>query len=118
MSLLFNLGLCNGILFLIIKDKFVLYVVYMLFIRNGGLFIFINKNYKFGDEVFMLFNLMEELEKILVVGKVVWIILKGVQGNCVVGIGVQFNDGDNIVCNKIEIYLVGVLKLDWLIYMM
>ncbi len=77
MSLPPNLGPRNGILSLTIKDKSVLYAAYMPFIRNGGLFIPTNKNYKLGDEVFMLLNLMEEPEKIPVAGKVVWITPKG-----------------------------------------
>lgn len=56
MSLPPNLGPRNGILSLTIKDKSVLYAAYMPFIRNGGLFIPTNKNYKLGDEVFMLLN--------------------------------------------------------------
>lgn len=79
MSLPPNLGPRNGILSLTIKDKSVLYAAYMPFIRNGGLFIPTNKNYKLGDEVFMLLNLMEEPEKIPVAGKVVWITPKGAQ---------------------------------------
>ncbi len=90
MSLPPNLGPRNGILSLTIKDKSVLYAAYMPFIRNGGLFIPTNKNYKLGDEVFMLLNLMEEPEKIPVAGKVVWITPKGAQGNRAAGIGVQY----------------------------
>ncbi|MFX5808976.1 PilZ domain-containing protein, partial [Acinetobacter baumannii] len=82
------------------------------FIRNGGLFIPTNKNYKLGDEVFMLLNLMEEPEKIPVAGTVVWITPKGAQGTRAAGIGVQFNDGDNTARNKIETYLAGALKSD------
>lgn len=102
-------GGCSGILLLSIKDKVVLYLVYMFFVINGGLFVVIDKNYKLGEEIFLLFNIMDELEKILVVGKVVWIIFQGVQGNCSVGIGVQFFDQDDIVCCIIENYLVGFL---------
>src|SRR3989338_8322269 len=81
MSLPPNLGPRNGILSLTIKDKSVLYAAYMPFIKNGGLFIPTNKNYKLGDEVFMLLNLMDEPEKIPVAGKVVWITPKGAQGH-------------------------------------
>ncbi|HHM6707247.1 TPA: PilZ domain-containing protein [Pseudomonas aeruginosa] len=105
MSLPPNLGPRNGILSLTIKDKSVLYAAYMPFIPT-------NKNYKLGDEVFMLLNLMEEPEKIPVAGKVVWITPKGAQGNRAAGIGVQFNDGDNTARNKIETYLAGALKSD------
>ena len=41
-----------------IKDKAALYVAYMPFIKNGGLFIPTNKSFKVGDEVFMLLSLL------------------------------------------------------------
>ena len=42
-----------GLLTLTIKDKSALYLAYMPFIKNGGLFIPTNSSYKLGDEVFM-----------------------------------------------------------------
>lgn len=102
----------NGILSLTIKDKSVLYAAYMPFIKNGGLFIPTNKNYRLGDEVFMLLSLMEEPEKIPVAGKVIWMTPKGAQGNRAAGVGVQFNDGDNSARNQIETHLAGSLKSD------
>ena len=67
-------GSRSGILSLTIKDKAVLYAAYMPFIKNGGLFIPTNKQYKLGEEVFLLLNLMEETEKIPVAGKIVWVL--------------------------------------------
>ena len=105
-------GARNGILSLTIKDKAVLYAAYMPFVTNGGLFIPTSKNYKLGDEVFMLLSLMDEAEKIPVAGKVVWVTPKGAQGNRAAGIGVQFSDQDNIAVSKIENYLAGMLNSD------
>ncbi|KKA07471.1 pilus assembly protein PilZ [Pseudomonas ogarae] len=102
----------NGILSLTIKDKSVLYAAYMPFIKNGGLFIPTNKNYRLGDEVFMLLSLMDESEKIPVAGKVIWMTPKGAQGNRAAGVGVQFSDGDNSARNQIETHLAGSLKSD------
>ncbi|HCG80292.1 MULTISPECIES: PilZ domain-containing protein [Gammaproteobacteria] len=107
-----NPGGRNGILSLTIKDKSVLYAAYMPFIKNGGLFIPTSKQYQLGDEVFMLLKLMDEPEKIPVAGKVVWVTPKGAQGNKVAGVGVQFNDEDDIARNKIETYLAGAIKSD------
>src|SRR5688572_31610170 len=45
-----------GLLTLTIKDKSALYLAYMPFIKNGGLFIPTNSSYKLGDEVFMVLN--------------------------------------------------------------
>ena len=105
-------GSRSGILSLTIKDKAVLYAAFMPFVKNGGLFIPTNKQYKLGEEVFLLLNLMEETEKIPVAGKIVWVTPKGAQGNRAAGIGVQFNDQDDTASNKIETYLAGALESD------
>ena len=103
----------QGILSLTIKDKTALYAAYMPFVKNGGLFIPTNKSYHLGDEVFMLLTLMEEVEKIPVAGRIVWITPRGAQGNRAAGIGVQFSDQDNGTArNKIETYLAGALQAD------
>jgi type IV pilus assembly protein PilZ len=60
----------------------------------------------------MLLNLMEEVEKIPVAGKVVWITPKGAQGNRAAGIGVQFSEQDETARSKIETYLAGSLSSD------
>ena len=99
----------NGILSLTIKDKAVLYSAYMPYLHHGGLFVPTNKDYKIGDEVFMLLNLMDEPEKIPIAGKVVWIAKKGVKSPHTPGVGIQFSDPDNIAKDKIETYLAGSL---------
>ena len=102
----------NGILSLAIKDKAVLYAAYMPFVKNGGLFIPTKKEYALGDEVFMLLNLMDEPDKIPVAGKVIWVTPKGAQGARSAGIGVQFNDQDDVARSRIENYLAGALQSD------
>jgi type IV pilus assembly protein PilZ len=102
-----------GLLTLTIKDKSALYLAYMPFVRNGGLFIPTNGAYSVGDEVFMLLNLMGEDDKIPVAGSVVWMTPKGAQGKRMTGIGVQFSDQDNgTTQKKIDTYLAGALGGD------
>ena len=97
-----------GLLTLTIKDKSALYLAYMPFITNGGLFIPTNSNYRIGDEVFMLLNLMGEDEKLPVAGRVIWVTPKGAQGKRTTGIGVQFSEQDRgQTRHKIENYLAG-----------
>ncbi len=103
----------QGILSLNIKDKNALYAAYMSFVKNGGLFIPSPKEYKLGDEVFMLLTLMEEPNKLPVAGKVVWVTPKGAENNRVAGIGVQFSDQDGgNARKKIETYLAGTLEAE------
>ncbi len=105
-------GTRQGILALTIKDKAVLYAAYMPFLKNGGLFIPTNKQYRIGDEVFMLLSLMDEPEKIPIAGRIIWITPEGSQGNRQAGIGVQFSEQDAAANVKIENYLGGALKSD------
>ena len=102
-----------GLLTLTIKDKSALYLAYMPFVKNGGLFIPTNSNYRLGDEVFMLLNLMGEDEKLPVAGRVIWVTPKGAQGKRTAGIGVQFSEQDRgQTRTKIENYLAGALSGD------
>lgn len=102
-----------GLLTLTIKDKSALYLAYMPFVQNGGLFIPTNSSYQLGDEVFMLLSLMGEEEKIPVAGRVIWITPKGAQGKRAAGIGVQFSEQDQgNTQKKIETYLAGALDGD------
>jgi type IV pilus assembly protein PilZ len=102
-----------GLLTLTIKDKSALYLAYMPFVKNGGLFIPTNSNYRLGDEVFMLLNLMGEEEKLPVAGRVIWVTPKGAQGKRTAGIGVQFSEQDRgATQKKIESYLAGALGGD------
>ena len=102
----------NGILSLTMKDKAVLYAAYMPFVKNGGLFIATNRKFELGEDVFLLLNLMEETEKIPVAGKVVWITPKGAQGTRASGVGVQFDEKNDLARDKIETYLTGSLNSD------
>lgn len=103
----------QGILSLTIKDKNALYAAYMQFVQSGGLFIPTTKQYRLGDEVFMLLTLMDETERLPVAGRIIWITPVGAEGNRAAGIGVQFSDQDGGAArNKIETYLAGALKSD------
>ena len=102
----------QSVLTLTIQDKGVLYGAYMSFLKNGGLFVPTTRSYRLGDEVFLLLSLMDEPEKLPVAGKVVWVTPKGAGGTKAAGIGVQFNDQDDVARSKIETYLAGALQSD------
>lgn len=104
-------GARQGILSVSIKDKQTLYAAYMGYVKNGGLFIPTTKPYELGDEVFILLSLMDEAERIPVVGRVVWITPRGAQDNRTAGVGLQFTDKDGGPARaKIETYLAGALE--------
>jgi len=103
----------KGILSLNIKGKSALYVSYMSFVENGGVFI-PNKNsnnYSLGDDIFVLLSIDDSKDKMPVAGKVAWITPKGAHGNKTEGIGIQFNKLDKGATKaKIEKMLAGALS--------
>ncbi|HTT37477.1 MAG TPA: PilZ domain-containing protein [Burkholderiales bacterium] len=103
-----------GAISLNIKEKSILYAAYMPFVRGGGIFIPTARNYRLGDEIFMLISLIDDPNKIPVAGRVVWITPPGCHGNRVQGVGVQFKDDESGVLAKtrIEGLLTGQLQLN------
>lgn len=104
-------GMKRNMLTLHISDESTLYTSYLPFLKHGGLFIPTDKNYKLGDEVFLLLTLMNDNDKAPVAGKVVWINPKGAQGNRPAGIGIHFGEVDKgVTRDKIEKYLANLLR--------
>jgi Tfp pilus assembly protein PilZ len=83
-------GSRNAVISIAIKDKQALYMSYMPFIKGGGLFVPTKKDYKLGDEMFLLVKIMDEIDPVHISGKVVWISPPGALGNKPRGVGVQF----------------------------
>ena len=102
----------QGTISLKIKDAASLYNAYMPFLKNGGLFAPTAQRYALGDEVVLLITLMDETERLSVVGKVAWISPLGAQGNRTAGIGVHFNESGDAESarQRIENILAGVLS--------
>jgi type IV pilus assembly protein PilZ len=100
-----------GVLSLHIKERSALYAAYMPYLKNGGVFIPTNREFTLGDEVFLLLTLMEDLQKISLQAKVVWITPAGANNNRAQGVGVEFVDGETAIetKKKIEELLSGVL---------
>ena len=88
-----------------------LFLSFMPFVKDGGLFVHTKNGYGLGDSVTLSITLFDEPEVNIVEGKVIWVTPKGAQGNKPAGIGVQFtSQNKRQVCNKIEKYLTGKLK--------
>lgn len=80
----------SSVISIAIKDKQALYMSYMPYVKDGGLFVPTKKDYNLGDEMFLLVKVMDEPEAVQISGKVVWISPPGALGNRPRGVGVQF----------------------------
>jgi type IV pilus assembly protein PilZ len=79
-----------SVLSLAIKEKAALYAAYMPFLKNGGMFVPTTKQYKLGDEIYLILSLMDDPSKYPIAGKVVWITPPAANNNKAQGIGVHF----------------------------
>ena len=108
----------HGVLSFSLKDKKALYTAYMPFVKNGAIFIPTAREYEMGEKVFILLNIMTEIERFPIHGKVIWKTPSGADGYRSAGIGIQFSEQDVIVKNKIEMYLAGTMHSDLPTYTM
>jgi len=95
-----------------IQNKVVLHSHYMPFIKDGGIFIQTEQEFKFEQPVIMLLRFLDKGKKLPISGKVVWISPKSGRGSSVSpGVGLQFSGNKRIEIQKaIESYLGDLAK--------
>ncbi|MDE2428449.1 MAG: PilZ domain-containing protein [Burkholderiales bacterium] len=84
-----------SVLSLAIKEKAALFAAYMPFLKNGGIFVPTNKNYRLGEEIYLILTLLDDPAKYPIAGKVAWITPPGAGNNKSQGIGVHFPDDES-----------------------
>jgi type IV pilus assembly protein PilZ len=75
---------------LVIKEKSELYAAYIPLFKEGGIFLATAREYKLGDDIYLLLTLPGETQRHPVTGKVAWITPAHASGNQAQGIGVRF----------------------------
>lgn len=75
---------------LAIKERAALYAAYIPLFTDGGIFIPTNRDYRLGDDVYLLMTLPDEPQRYPVAGKVAWITPARAAGNRTQGVGVRF----------------------------
>ena len=88
---------------LAIKEKAALYAAYISSFAEGGIFIPSAKEYRLGDDVYVLITLPEDTQRYPVAGKVAWITPAKAAGNRTQGIGIKFPTDDKSKLLKVKI---------------
>jgi len=99
---------------LAIKEKAALYAAYISQFTDGGIFIPSTKEYKLGDDVYVLMTLPDDPLRYPVAGKVAWVTPARAAGSRTQGIGVRFptDEKTKVLKIKIEQILGGHLGSD------
>ena len=88
---------------LAIKEKAALYAAYIPLFKEGGVFIPTSRDYKLGDDVYVLLTLPEDPQRYPVAGKVAWVTPPKSAGNRTQGVGIRFPSDEKSKLLKIKI---------------
>jgi type IV pilus assembly protein PilZ len=75
---------------LVFKEKGALYAAYIPLFAEGGLFVPTTRDYRLGEDVYLLLTLPEDPQRYPVAGKVAWITPPNASGGRTQGVGVRF----------------------------
>ena len=75
---------------LAIKEKAALYAAYIPFFAEGGIFVPTQRDYKLGDDVYVLLTLPDDTQRYPVAGRVAWVTPARAAGKRTQGVGIQF----------------------------
>ncbi len=89
---------------LAIKEKAALYAAYMPLLANGGVFVATERDYRLGDDLYLLLTLPESPVRHPLLCKVAWITPEGVASGRKRGVGAHFpgDEKSNAVKEAIE----------------
>jgi len=88
---------------LAIKEKAALYAAYIPLFVEGGIFIPTAREYKLGDDIYVLLSLPDDPQRYPVAGKVAWVTPAKAAGSRTQGVGIQFPRDEKSKLLKIKI---------------
>lgn len=88
---------------LAIKEKAALYAAYIPLFQEGGIFIPTAREYKLGDDIYVLLSLPDDPQRYPVAGKVAWVTPAKAAGNRTQGVGIQFPRDEKSRLLKVKI---------------
>jgi len=88
---------------LAIREKGALYAAYIPAFTDGGLFIATDRDYRLGDDIYVLVTLPDDHQRYPVAGKVAWITPPRASGNRTQGVGVRFPKDEKCAQLKLKI---------------
>lgn len=92
-----------GVVQLVFREKTALYAAYIPAMSEGGLFVPTTREYRLGDDVYLLVTLPEDPQRYPVAGKVGWITPANASGGRTQGVGVRFPADERTRLLKLKI---------------
>jgi type IV pilus assembly protein PilZ len=98
-----NTALRPSVIQLVFREKGALYAAYVPILANGGIFVPSIRNYKIGDDVYLLLTLPDDPQRYPVAGKVAWITPANAAGGRTQGVAVSFTNDEKVRHLKLKI---------------
>ena len=88
---------------LVFREKSALYAAYVPILADGGLFVPTAREYRLGEDIYLLLSLPEDPQRYPVAGKGAWITPANASGGRTQGVGVRFPNDDKTRALKLKI---------------
>ena len=88
---------------LVFREKGALYAAYIPLLADGGLFVPTTREYRLGEDIYLLLSLPDDPQRYPVAGKVAWITPNNASGGRTQGVGVRFPADEKTRGLKIKI---------------
>lgn len=79
---------------LVFREKSALYAAYIPLFTDGGLFVPTTRDYKLGEDIYILLTLPDDVQRYPVAGKIAWLTPANAPGGRTQGVGVRFPADD------------------------
>lgn len=96
-------GARPSVIQLVFREKGALYAAYIPIFAEGGLFVPTTRDYRIGDDIYLLLALPDDPQRYPVAGKVGWLTPANASGGRTQGVGVRFPVDDKTRQLKIRI---------------
>jgi type IV pilus assembly protein PilZ len=93
----------SSVIQLSIKEKAALYAAYIPMFADGGIFIPSSRDYRLGDDVYVLLSLPDDPQRYPVAGKVAWVTPSKASAGRTQGVGIRFPADDKSRQLKLKI---------------
>lgn len=88
---------------LVFREKGALYAAYMPLLADGGLFVPTAREYRLGEDIYLLLSLPDDPQRYPVAGKVAWLTPPNASGGRTQGVGVRFPSDEKTRALKLKI---------------
>ena len=96
-------GARPSVIQLVFREKGALYAAYMPLLTEGGLFVPTTRDYKLGEDIYLLLSLPEDPQRYPVAGRVAWVTPPNASGGRTQGVGVRFPSDDKTRALRVKI---------------